>query len=83
MNQTKNQKILKKYSSGSIIKSEDRSTIYKLVSVGLMRLGFTSVDGVETETARTLPIGISMYKRETIMRNPIKRFFYYIIHASG
>ncbi len=74
--------ILKKYLTGNVIDAADKEDIYELMSVGLARIGFITIDDKVKETAVLTSLGRDICKREKILRNPFKRFFYSLANST-
>jgi hypothetical protein len=73
--------ILKKFSKGGIIQSEDKYFIKKLSSTGLLNIGFIKTINGYKETAKLTPLGESIFKEEKILRNPLRKFFYQLFNT--
>ena len=74
--------LFRKYLKGAILDGEDVDDVYELASTGLARIGFsTEIEEGVRETARLTPLGHDLYKRELILRNPIKKFFYSLVNV--
>jgi len=74
--------LFKKYLEGDVVDEADKEDTYELTSMGLARIGFTTIDDATKETAMLTPLGMDIYKREKILRNPIKKFFYSLANST-
>ena len=79
--------VLKKYRFGGILDSQDSSLVDKLESIGLIKTGFYDESkDLEEEiklrtTAGLTDFGRSHYWKESIRRNPIRRWFHAFLHS--
>lgn len=73
--------VLKRYHGGDIVREEDRYTLERLSSTGLIHCGFSYDDGYK-DTARLTQTGKKLLRREQIFRNPFLSFLYRIRAAT-
>lgn len=69
----------KKFSDGAIVVSDiEKNIVNRFQSTGLVRTGFTGKDENYLEICKLTSLGFEIYKRDRVLRNSIKRFFYYL-----
>ena len=77
--------VLKKYRHGAVLDSEDEPIVDELARLGYMRIGFhdKSEDNEQDleQTAGLTDYGKLYFWKESIDRNPIKRWFHNLIHS--
>lgn len=74
-------KVLEKYLKGGYVEDEDKDIIDEFSSIGLIRRGFDTSEGICRETASLTHLGKELFYRERIMKNPFKRVFYYLTNT--
>lgn len=72
--------LFKGYEKGKTLNEEDENIIYNFTSIGLANIGISRLEDKSRETAILTPLGLNIFKREKIMRNPFKKFFYQLVN---
>jgi len=72
--------LFKRYEKGEILSKEDENRVYNFALIGLANIGVSKLEGELRETAILTPLGLNIFKREKIMRNPLKKFLYQLVN---
>ncbi len=71
------------YRGAEVTNESDRYLLHKLSSLGMVRIGYTIVDGKPIETGRLNEMGRGRYNFERTMRSTIRRGLYMLMNVTA